>query len=429
MKREFLLSEQDSRSPEMAGNLIPAVGNHEPKALLCLAMKPGIPYTRGDLKNLLREIQGDNAGWDMSDSLGWDYCMGSLAPIGFVAKEIIDLDKGIVGFAKTPFGENIGEAVCGHFLDYSLEHPETSLYRIFGATNTRWESSNRSPITRVEIFGELLTRQQPIRITDLLNNKVSSRAKQHVLSMARDGLINFSGQDINAPIAKYSLGDVSFEDIPKQPKKSRFPGEVRDVILNRLSNIGQDEITLPEIVGDLILQTPEYGKIDGDFFRRKTAATLRRFSRHGAVKYVGKFGKDQRTEITLTPDQEKILSDCLELVWAMEEMSPEFIERGRAEARKILADKHTVSKLMAKAKNASPHANSKTLQERADELSAIISMRPGCSTSEIVEQLDAQGIRLTEHTTASLLRTMEIEESLRREIRNRKSAWFVIGKL
>jgi len=56
-------------SDERLGSLISAVGNHENKALLSVAMQPGVAYSRKDLQDLFNGIQGDEPSWLANDNV------------------------------------------------------------------------------------------------------------------------------------------------------------------------------------------------------------------------------------------------------------------------------------------------------------------------------------------------------------------------
>jgi len=56
-------------SDEQLGSLISAVGNHENKALLSVAMQPGVAYSRSDLQGLFNGIQGDEPSWLANDNV------------------------------------------------------------------------------------------------------------------------------------------------------------------------------------------------------------------------------------------------------------------------------------------------------------------------------------------------------------------------
>lgn len=131
-------------SDEELGNLLAAFGNNEAKAVTLIAMRKGVIYSEYDLYSAVIEKQGEGVGWRQSRGVPFTYCRSSFENIGLVAKSVSDPVLETWGYLKTDYGEELGDALAGLLLDFSLRHPEVSLYDIFGSTTSRGEKKKWS---------------------------------------------------------------------------------------------------------------------------------------------------------------------------------------------------------------------------------------------------------------------------------------------
>jgi hypothetical protein len=404
------------------GNLLAAVGNHENKALLLAAMQPGVTYSRGDLKSLFDGLQGSPPVWDFARVLPFQYCRDSLAPIGLVAKEIINQKYGIVGFYKTDYGDEIGQAVAGHLLQYSLYHPDISLQQIFGATRTNSERKARSPMMRFEVIGELLTRQQPVRLADLPADKEGgwSRVSQHIHDMEKQGLIsverNFS--------QVYGIKKEALANSQLHPGKSQLPTNMKQILAERLDITNDDLITAEKIRAELIERHPEYAS-DNERFRDQVRNTLWRFVRRGILEIKGEYTDEQRVRITLSKQQKKQLEDCLELLYDMQTLTPNFIKEGKNKAKEIITNRTAVRSLVEKARNNSPYVHHRSSDERHEVLKGILTVSAQTS-NEIENGLLQRGISLSRTGINAILRSLLENGHAKREKIRGKTFWSIV---
>jgi DNA-binding transcriptional ArsR family regulator len=424
--KESLIPGVDKLPDEYLGYLISAVGNHENKAILCAAMLPGVTYSRSDLDTLMNSVQGDNPAWESRFNVPFQYCLHSLAPIGFVAKEIIDKDKRTVGFVKTPLGEELGEAISGHLLDYSFSHPEISLIQLFGRTGTSAESGARSPMNRIEVFGELLTRQQPIRVSDVLVHDPNGHpvASSHINSLAREGLITLHNRSNTDPIVVYGLADKPLKELRLRSFKSPLPSDIRDFLSAHLSQ--DKEVTSSQITDFLKSQSPSYREMDPLRLLVQVNQALRSFAKNGAIKKVGEFTNESRSVITLDNTQRRILEDCLDLIYGLQDLNETFLDAGKQKAQRILADPEAVKTLISKARVNSPFVNRKLKEERADLLKAVLNKNSQLTVAQIEAALMEQGDRLSRHSIRRALHEMEVTGEAKQEVIKKKTVWFLM---
>jgi len=188
---------------EETANVFAALDS-EPKCLLLAAMSPHTIYTRGELKNLLLNIQGTDPGWVQSDRTAWEYCSQTLAPLGLVAQELAD-ENGVFGYVKTPFGREDGTAIAGLLLHFSAKN-KPSLYEVLGNASSSAavneieldeensiEYRNRAPGCRLKIFEALTGDQPPRRAIDLVNQIGVDRGvvTDHLRKLARKKIIGY----------------------------------------------------------------------------------------------------------------------------------------------------------------------------------------------------------------------------------------------
>lgn len=263
-----LLPYSEGRIPdEEMGNLLAAIGNNEAKALTLLLMQPGRIYTRRDIHDVFIRIQGgeDNAGWQSSHSLQFNYCQNSLAPIGLVAKEVVE--GGVVlqtyGYMTTEYGEAVGKHLAALLLGFSRAHPDFSLYDFFGATqstsNTDPRNKKRAPLERMRILWELVTATLPIRQVDLTErlgkDHRQSLIGNHLRELARKRVIEYNANDGRTEInlsdkQRQVIGDL-IEIVDKF--QNRDP-----MILTKGGQLTSLFLTSPGEVSNLMLKTREH---------------------------------------------------------------------------------------------------------------------------------------------------------------------------
>ena len=415
-------------SDDELGNLLAAIGNHENKALLSVAMRPDVAYSRSDLQSLFNNIQGAEPIWRVSDSIPFSYCLHSLAPIGLVAKEIIDTERGTIGFMKTGYGGTTGDALAGHLLDYSLKHPSVSLQELFGRTSTSSAEGVRSPVGRIAIFGELLTQELPVRVSDLQGKDDYSIISAHVHSLARDGLLELENRSFSDPIMIFGLGNASLVELPLRPNKSVLPSDIRNVLASRLLP-GDPELTVTthQIIAELVKANSEYTAYEASGkLIRQVNQTMRFFIKQGAVKQVGQFTQTSRSIINLNTEQTTAMEDCLSLIYSFQDADPEFLKLGRLRAATILSDPVAVRILVAKARQASPFANRKSEDERGDLISSILTTTPDATVKQIEEGLIERESPISTHSIRRVLHELEAKEQVIKGLKNKKIVWALV---
>lgn len=409
------------------GNLISAVGNHEAKAITLLAIRDGRIYSSGDLHRAVLSAQGEKVVWRMHNTLPFDYCSQSLAPIGLVVRGLVnpDFPDSPWGYQLTDDGKSKGIPLCGLLLDWSRKH-DVSLMQLFGSTSSpsslketfktkeggEIEFRKRAPITILKILYELITSPNlPVRTVDVANriSEYGGFVGRWLEHLARAGLIQYQATEANAPFSAYKLASsLPPGELPIYSEGSRL---LTHAVFSILKEYPDSYLTIQDIHKRLPQALKEHlggserthpSRISG------TLALLRR-NRYTEIK---KFSADLQSEINLTDDQRIILTGLLEIIDRFQDQDPEIIERGEQLAGEIINDPLTVSALLRKAKEASPFANKSPILETKELIRYLISSHPGITNKGIQDLLEGEDKKLSYGRVAHLTMVLLGEGSI-----------------
>lgn len=393
------------------GNLVAATANHEAKCLMLIAMKPGEVYPSPDIYREFISLQGKNPGWRIAHLVPFQYCRDSLHPIGLVAWEVRKSDN-VLGYAITDYGQDIGIPLAGLLLDFSIRHPEFSLYDFFGSTymgGADEEVSKRAPVTRMQILWELATTDKEegkLRVVDLV--KALGRKQDlgnmgtHLKQMSERGVISYDSKEtINKPITLYHLSD-------KQPDSLTTLNERHPVMTKRVHEAMLSEPeklwTREEIVNAIIDKYPEL------YFSRKSiydhTVSVLGALRDAKLVHYEKFHHDLQSEAYLTPEQREVVVELLEILDSVQNKNPEVLRKGKELAGFFLTHPAEVASLMQKAKEHSPHASADKTENINYVLQALTE-QPYISAKDIQKILKEKHERiLTVDSIRSYLKTL-----------------------
>jgi len=400
------------------GNLVAAVGNHENKALLLSAMKPEVVYSRNDLNKLFLEIQDDPPAWKVSDNLPFGYCMRSLAPIGLVAKDVVDPDRGIVGFYKTDLGIDVGDALAGHLLDYSLKHPEISLSQIFGSTVSPSERGARSPRMRIDILGELLTYDQPVNIADLPSVKEGDARREsgHIREMEKNDLIVVNSnvrQTFDVDSQKLSQIELDGHDPALSPV-------MRQILMERAETDGKLSITVEDMIEELAARSID--EEQHKWLRMQISRIFKKFTAKGALEPLEEIDMERRTKISIDEDKRDVLEECLDIIYRLQTLDPMFLNEGQEKMRRILSSKDSIQELVSKARKSSAHADPGAKAERIAIVRSMLNESQQ-TQRDIEQKLREQGIKLSEGGVNVILRSLMKAGEAERVMSKNRALW------
>lgn len=394
-------------------NLIASVGNSESKAISLLVMKPDVIYSSDELQQALVLSQGDHPAWKMDHSAVWHYCSHSFEPIGLVAGEVVDDLSRRIGYVKTTFGKEVGDPQAALLLNYSLEHPDLSLYKLFGTTvstskgneeeGTEPEYKKRAVHARLKTFRELSTAKSPIRVADLADKIGESPVAlaQHLRNLDKYGVIGYEAIKYGERFTAYKLTDLGLTLIPPTLRQD-IPNN-RPLLFELLKKHRDQWLTRKDLADLVIESSKEQEGLVSDEKRlkieRQNGEATSQWIERGFI-HVQDFHGDLRSRVSTTEKQRADLAELIGFLDQFQAQSDYVIQKGKEVALELTPDK--ISALMGKAKKNSPYSNRKLVDDFAIDLGAILTENPGLTSSDITkivnerydQQISEKGIRV-----------------------------------
>ncbi len=424
---------KESLSTKEMENLIASVGNSESKAATLLVMKPGIIYSGYALQQELIKSQGPNPTWKMDHQGVMHYCERSFEPIGLVAGEVTDELSRRVGFVKTKYGEEVGDPFAALLADYSLRHPNLSLYTLFGATLSSGkgkevtddtEYRKRAVSARLKLFWELTTADLPLRVANLGDETGEDRVQlaQHLANLGRYGVLQYNAVKYGQHFTGYKVTEQGV-GFMKSDVRTDIPniGPVLAEIF-----VGNKERWLTRgDVSEEAMKTAFKKHVDNKTDRkvqieRQMGGIVQRWVNKGYL-VVGGFHDDLRSTVNLTTQQRNDLIELLEILDKFQKQSPDIVRTGIELVNQMTPQK--VALLMAKAKQASPFANRESVENFADELSLIFSVQPALTAGEITKILNEQGKNISADGIRVRLNKLEQRGLIERSSPEKNATW------
>lgn len=404
-------------SDETMGNLISAVGNHEVKAITLGLMQPAVVYGMQDLHRMILQAQSKDKEWKMGLSVPYQYCRDSLAPIGLVAKEVINSDLSTFGYMKTEYGNSMGDSLAGLMLDFSLRYPEFSVQELFGKTGSSADLKevegidfkNRSPITRVKIFWELLTSNLPVRREDIAKNigEQDNKIGTHLQTLSKDGIILYESANPWDIFSHFKFSETAPQEEPKPFAMSRGSLPTYTQFALNLIRSNPDKEWTSDEVGD------RYFESTGDRTSREHAAhlatsVLSYLAKEGYINRRG-FSSRNHSEVNLTEEQKNMLFDLVFMLDNFQSQDPDILNFGKRRLKEVLSGQALTSQLILKAKEHSSGAHKIPLSESAEQVYQIISTGPASTRDEIYEALKNQGRKVSPKSVVRFLNSLVLE--------------------
>ena len=189
------------------GELLAAIGNHEGKAILSLAMETNRSYRRLELWDAVTKYTLDNTVIAETGPAAW--CQQSLEPAGLVRRT----NQHPLCLELTQEGHQRGQAVAGLLLPIG-EQFDISLTSLWGLRESHGKI--RSPLSRLLIGSCLLESEAPKTMhqiadqTGLDARLVSAQAE----TMHRDKLLLHYAWDHGAQDVRFSIADKAYVPSP-----------------------------------------------------------------------------------------------------------------------------------------------------------------------------------------------------------------------
>jgi len=398
---------------EDAARLVATVANNEAKALTfaAMALKDG----RGQLSSweiyqLFVGMQGeqDPAWADIGHGVPGQYTRDTFVPVGAVAKNTIETNRGFSDrYEVTKYGDRMGLAVVGMMLDLSLEHPETSLYELFGATSSKSKEERRSPQTRLEILDVLidLSSDETLSIAQL-SRKIGYPAAnlvEPVRELERVGLVDAQkfvpGESDKEVLVSHP---DKFKHLPFRPDQGPLPSIVHQQLTRLLSETPDASVNIEDLIRAVEKALPPAEKRD---IRERVHSAVEYWQRSGAVESRSIFSHEQRSFLRINPDKRELANDLLIPIRGIMEGDQRYLDWGRQRAKEILGDASTVNKLLERARETSPYKARESQEEFQARVMAILSSGE-TTADQIFEKIEAEGKPTSIASVRRILRSL-----------------------
>ena len=360
-------------------------------------MREGVIYSKNALYQEVMNHQDKNKRWEMNKGLPFEHCQHSLSPIGLVAKEALSPDDTAWGYAITEYGLRTGIPLAGLLLKWSYEHPEYSLYKMFGSTSStsikdqQALDKKRAPEARYKIFWEIATNpNNRIRLKDIADaiNEDPSNIGYHLKSLGKNGFISYDVTERGKSYSYFRLKEIVPDKEPEQHGRYKILStRTYELLTNSPQQIPREYLSVEEIVNLLIKIYPEYGDVKTKAFSDNVAVALSHFERQGYLERK-RFSRDFQSQLTLSDQQRNTIVSLVTLIDNFKNGDRETVEDGRRFAQKVASDPNLFSELMLKAKEGSPFAHRVYREEMNSFLLSIVQKHPNSTTNQIMQILE-----------------------------------------
>jgi predicted transcriptional regulator len=373
------------RSSGRVGSALAAVGNHEAKALLFLAMQPGEEYGISALHRLFLEIQGDEPAHRGTVTLPQKYAIYSFEPLG-LAHRVHDEHGFIRHVRDDPDGT--GTAVAGHLLA-STEHYAASL-SIFGKTALKdapgSKGEERGLERRYAILRALLDSSTSLHHAALAARIGSREATvgRAAEALANAGLLDHDSAPTYGMKSSYRLT----KEIDPSVRHSRALGRaVADYLNLRRAADGRGVVVTRDEIEEHLRTQARWRTVG--FVRDQLQRVMAGLAADGQVSPIQDYvGQVQHSRVAIKSGQRELVKRLVGGLDQIEAGDRRAIIHARAQGDAILADPARVHALMAKAFAASKLAsNPMTRAEKQHLVLTTLQSRDGLTTEEIADQL------------------------------------------
>ena len=336
---------------EYMANLISGVGNHASKLVLLASMQPGAIYSQSgetSAHSLLKSSQDGSHGdgWVPEYTVPFKYLADSLAPIGMVAKELIDEQKGTIGYGVTEAGSIVGVPFAGYLLDFAERH-NLALSQVFGDTTSR-NPNERAGGSRWRIFQGLATQEadEQVSITQLAQSVGNgiARTQNSLSELASINLLHYEAGTKRQPQTYH----IDIDSL-----RNRLPGMYTSrsrELAQYVVDTGLSVCTVAELAE---LVTKDKLENNTAAFRSALKSILRNWENIGLTQRT--IEKSGDALIWVTSAQQIILQDLVQILDNIQSGDNDTLKIGRAMARDIVNDPNRVVKLLAHEKEVSVH--------------------------------------------------------------------------
>lgn len=415
-------------SREVFLGILGGVANHEAKLAVTalMAHQPNTWFTSSSLFHEVMARQGDQPGWVMGRRGPIGYCEQSLEPVGLVAKGVVASGDGQLTAFKAnddePHAVDMGHAMSGALLEWSLEFPDLSLQQTLGVTAKKGKF--RTPEVRYRMYKALLDDfSQEISYTDIGNQLHETGIDLHTV------YANFTALTDSEILETHTLdaaSDISLQIVNPNPNHTMQQSEqLRPEIkltydaLQTLWAAGKREITFHDFMSVATKLEPDIDVADlrsvwysGASAKSENMPGLKLSTR--TIKDRNKF-----SSVALNPDHDEAI---MELVIRLDDVAtgqPDVLEKYKDRANDILGSTGATAKIFAKAKEFSATAAGADEggEETEQRILSLFKELGSMTVKETTEQLGSNGRKLSRGSVVRYLNLLADKGALKVDVR------------
>lgn len=387
---------------ERLAQLLAAVGNHEGKALLYLALEADVAYGVSALHRRWLEIQGTPIAFKGVVNLPQKYVLYTLEPVGLCARTLAG-DGPLRHLKHDP--DTRASALAGWLLTLTEDQP-TTLGKIFGKTAKSLRGVDRAPIRRLDLLRTLVATDEALSQAELsrrsgISNKAGITTAMAALQAA--GVITYSSRPTYTLKTSYRIE----QPLDPGPRARSFTRTVTEFLNNRFADEGGPYTVSRDEIEDHLLQQPDW---HGAYIRDTLQKAMDRLAQQGRLQHEQNYlGQDEHSTVKLSPSQRLFATSLVRTVEAVQHGDPDVIAHGLRRGEELLAEPERVRALIRRCFANNKVVANPTSQGQRERL-VLARLNDGPATSE--DLLRALEPRLNKallgQTLSDLARTGEV---------------------
>ena len=347
----------------------------------------------------------------MDTSIPFKYCQDTLEPIGLVTYAVIDEQLNSWGYAKTAYGQDQGVPLAGLLLEFSRQDPNHSLSDYFGKTASTAKTDQeegqtegdkkRAPATRLRLFRELVTSDLPVRQIDLVQRigEYHVLLSHHLKSLKERRVISYESTEQGEPFSIYGFeSDHPPTVVPAYRSNRRLTNDLWQI----LAQNPQRTYTIEEMAGVYLEANPHALDFNMDYLRPRISGVLNHLHKRGFASRQ-KFSCYYKSAITLSDGQRAKIGKLVGLIDGFQNQKPEIMALGRQMADYFMANPTETTRLMAKAREHSSHANQRDATQTKEAVIYYLTASPQSTAKKIRQGLQNEDISLSDRRIGQLL--------------------------
>ena len=383
-----------SKQESIDGAIIDAVANHPAKLITLgvMGLEPSHYFSRSDLGKTVDGYQGDRPVWETTN-IPFTYCVNTLGPLGLVVDGYVPnlkkSDQFVGAFRINADGERFGLPAVGAFLGWELDHPDSSIQRLFGRSNSRYANDSRAPSLRLDILQKLLTAPAEGMSRSQVSESISitpARLKSLVDWLIEETVVEEERKydpstrifRLSAPVYSKLAYNATVEIRPE----TLAAYDAADLLTKKhVSTVTGQEFL------DAMLEVD--ASLDPHRAWRLLSTSIASGRAHFIASEDFADNAHQLTRLHLADSHTQDVQDLLDTVTIARDEAEG--DRLRLEGFRIIDNPEKVKQLLQKARDNSPQVRAQSVEAWQDEISSHLTDEDGLSIDELYDRIAASG--------------------------------------